>query len=140
MVWITYKFARVEQNCGRKGGLFNRLRIVETKACSRYLGDFNGVTQPSLRPMPGLREVRMRGCMELRKSKRRRSKKEPGLTTRSIKRTTTACVSFMIKLLRAYGGCLGARRRRRTWQAAISLGEPQAGFDPRISEWGNPAR
>jgi len=22
MVWITYKFARVEQNCGRKGGLF----------------------------------------------------------------------------------------------------------------------
>jgi len=46
----------------------------------------------------------------------------------------------MIKLLRAYSGCLGARRRRRTWQAAISLGEPQAGFDPRISEWGNPAR
>jgi len=49
-------------------------------------------------------------------------------------------VSFMIKLLRAYGECLGARRRRRTWQAAKSLGEPQAGFDPRISEWGNPAR
>src|SRR4030088_2256143 len=40
MVWITYKFARVEQNCGRKGGLFNRLRIVEPTACSRYLGDF----------------------------------------------------------------------------------------------------
>jgi hypothetical protein len=39
MVWITYKFARVEQNCGRKGGLFNRLRIVETKACFRNLGD-----------------------------------------------------------------------------------------------------
>src|SRR5271155_1699291 len=51
----------------------------------------------------------------------------------------TDWVSFMIKLLRAYGGCLGARRRRRTWQAAISLGEPQAGFDPGISEWGNPS-
>jgi hypothetical protein len=47
-------------------------------------------------------------------------------------------VSFMVKLLRAYGGCLGANRRGRTWQAAISLGEPQAGFDPGISEWGNP--
>jgi len=34
----------------------------------------------------------------------------------------------MVKLLRAYGGCLGANRRRRTWQAAISLGKPQAGF------------
>ena len=31
---------------------------------------------------------------------------------------------FMVKLLRAYGGCLGARRRRKTWQAAISFGEP----------------
>jgi hypothetical protein len=52
----------------------------------------------------------------------------------------TCRVSFMVKLLRAYGGCLGARRRRRTWLAAISLGEPQAGFDPGISEWGNPCR
>jgi hypothetical protein len=51
----------------------------------------------------------------------------------------TCWVSFMVKLLRAYGGCLGANRRRRTWQAAISLGEPQAGFDPGISEWGNPS-
>ncbi len=28
------------------------------------------------------------------------------------------------KLLRACGGCLGSRRRRRTWVAAISHGEP----------------
>ncbi len=40
---------------------------------------------------------------------------------------------------RAFGGCLGTRRRRRTWHAAKSLGEPRAGFDPRISEWGNPS-
>ena len=28
----------------------------------------------------------------------------------------------LTKLLRAYGGCLGARSRRRTWKAAISFG------------------
>ena len=43
-----------------------------------------------------------------------------------------------IKLQRAQGGCPGTIRRRRTWQAAKSHGEPQAGFDPWISEWGNP--
>jgi len=36
-----------------------------------------------------------------------------------------------------YGGCLGVRRRRRTWAAAKSLGEPLTGIDPGISEWGN---
>jgi len=30
-------------------------------------------------------------------------------------------------------------RRRRTWQAARSLGELQASVDPGMSEWGNPA-
>jgi len=30
----------------------------------------------------------------------------------------------LVKLLRADGGCLGARRRRRTWVAAKSFGEP----------------
>ena len=39
---------------------------------------------------------------------------------------------------RASGGCLGARRRRRTWHAAKILGEPRAGVDPEVSEWGNP--
>ena len=47
-------------------------------------------------------------------------------------------VNFMVKLLRAHGGCLGTSRRWRTWQAAISCGEEQASFDPQISEWGNP--
>jgi hypothetical protein len=49
-----------------------------------------------------------------------------------------ARVNFMVKLLRAHGGCLGTSRRRRTWQAAKSRGEEQASYDPRISEWGNP--
>ena len=44
-----------------------------------------------------------------------------------------------IKLIRAQGGCQGTIRRRRTWQAAKSHGEPQAGREPWISEWGNPA-
>ena len=42
------------------------------------------------------------------------------------------------KQKRAYGGCLGFRRRRRTWKAAKSSGELQTGIDPEISEWGNP--
>ena len=28
-----------------------------------------------------------------------------------------------VKIVRAHGGCLGTRRRRRTWTAAISHGE-----------------
>ncbi|GAW32702.1 hypothetical protein JDF658_24670, partial [Carboxydocella sp. JDF658] len=32
-----------------------------------------------------------------------------------------------VKILRAYGGCLGAKSRRRTRKAAKSSGEPQAG-------------
>ena len=44
-----------------------------------------------------------------------------------------------VKRISAHGGCLGMSRRRRTWQAAISLGELQASIDPGMSEWGNPA-
>ena len=43
-----------------------------------------------------------------------------------------------VKHGRAYGGCLGTRRRGRTWQTAISLGERYARGDPGMSEWGNP--
>ena len=39
---------------------------------------------------------------------------------------------------RAFGECLGSKRRWRTWYSAISVGEPRIGFDPAISEWGNP--
>ena len=38
----------------------------------------------------------------------------------------------MVKLLRVYGGCLGARRRGV--EAAISLGELQTSVDPRIPQ------
>ena len=53
-------------------------------------------------------------------------------------RELEACLRDKAKLQRAYGGCLGSQRRRRTWIAAISSGEPLTGFDPEISEWGNP--
>ena len=33
LLWTITSFARVEHNCGRKGGLANCLRSVETKAC-----------------------------------------------------------------------------------------------------------
>ena len=44
----------------------------------------------------------------------------------------------LAKRIRAHDGCLGIMRRRRTRKAAISRGESSTGFDPRISEWGNP--
>ena len=64
-----------------------------------------------------------------------------GFTNRqalSAKRHTRIHALELVKLIRAYGGCLGASSRRRTQRAAKSLGEPQAGIDPGISEWGNP--
>ena len=46
---------------------------------------------------------------------------------------------FLAKRIRAYDGCLGIGRRRRTQKTAISVGELSTSFDPAISEWGNPA-
>ena len=45
---------------------------------------------------------------------------------------------FVIKLLRAVGGCLGIERRRRTCKPAISFGELERSNEPENSEWGNP--
>ena len=44
----------------------------------------------------------------------------------------------MVKRIRVHGGCLGAVRRRRAWQAAKSLGEEQTSIEPGMPEWGNP--
>ena len=43
-----------------------------------------------------------------------------------------------VKLIRAQGGCLGTRSRRKTRQAAKSHGEGQIPGEPWVSEWGNP--
>ena len=44
------------------------------------------------------------------------------------------------KRKKANGGCPGIKSRRRTWYTAKSIGEPCAGNEPVMSEWGNPAR
>jgi hypothetical protein len=54
--------------------------------------------------------------------------------------SSMTCLRGMVKLQRAHGGCLGDERRRRTWTAAKSSGEPLTGFDPEISEWENSSR
>ena len=46
----------------------------------------------------------------------------------------------MVKKLSAQGGCLGSKRRRKTWQPAKSPGELATSIDPRMSEWGDPIR
>ena len=59
-----------------------------------------------------------------------------------LKRITTVYREsefFLAKRIRAHDGCLGIGRRRRTRKTAISFGESSTGFDPEISEWGNPA-
>lgn len=45
----------------------------------------------------------------------------------------------MVKLKRAYSGCLGKTWRRRAWQAAISSGEAHAAVEPEIPEWDFPS-
>jgi hypothetical protein len=50
---------------------------------------------------------------------------EPGALVRirsQLARTRTREL-LTVKIVRAHGGCLGTRRRRRTWTAAISHGE-----------------
>ena len=44
----------------------------------------------------------------------------------------------MVKEISAHGGCLGSKRRRKTWQPAKSVGELATSIDPMVSEWGNP--
>ena len=45
----------------------------------------------------------------------------------------------MVKKRSANGGCLGSKRRRRTWNPAKSFGELETSDNPKMSEWGNPA-
>jgi hypothetical protein len=59
-------------------------------------------------------------------------------THEKIGRKELSSLHHVEKLLRAHGGCLGAKRRRRTWDTAKSLGKPCTGVDPGMSEWGNP--
>ncbi len=46
---------------------------------------------------------------------------------------------IMINRLSAYEGCLGNKRRRRTWKSAKSCVELTTSVETQMSEWGNPA-
>ena len=59
--------------------------------------------------------------------------------TRSDGHPSEARRKFLAKRIRAHDGCLGIGRRGRTRKTAKSVGEPSTGFDPAMSEWGNPA-
>ena len=61
----------------------------------------------------------------------------PSSATLGAKREGTRGAT--VKRGRAQGGCLGARSRRKTRQAAKSCGEEQMSGDPQVSEWGDPA-
>ena len=45
----------------------------------------------------------------------------------------------MVKKRSANGGCLGSKRRRRTWNPAKSFDELETSDELKMSEWGNPA-
>ena len=61
LLWTIISFARVEHNCGRKGGLANCLKIVETKAC------ITRAAQPVKVGCNG--DTRMYGAAKIRTSK-----------------------------------------------------------------------
>jgi hypothetical protein len=46
----------------------------------------------------------------------------------AARRTAPPAITITVKIVRAYGGCLGTRSRRRAWTAAISRGEPLNGL------------
>ena len=45
----------------------------------------------------------------------------------------------MVKKRSANGGCLGSKRRRRTWNPAKSSDKLETSVKSEMSEWGNPA-
>lgn len=55
-----------------------------------------------------------------------------------LSKSTLRSDIFLVKLVRAAGGCLGINRRRRTRIPAKSSGELEKSIDPEESEWGNP--
>ncbi len=107
MVWIYYKFARVEQNCGKQ----RQLKQLPDEMWKRKPMSGRAETYPvSAKPKHKVygaadsQDVGSELCESAEADDASRETCEPGTAK-------TDWVSFMIKLLRAYGGCLGARRR-----------------------------
>jgi hypothetical protein len=75
MVWIYYKFARVEQNCGKRrlSQLFEDRRDESLRQFPEAPNGVDGVLKDPARVAGML----MRGCMELRESGRRGCWRKP---------------------------------------------------------------
>ena len=61
-----------------------------------------------------------------RRQKDVQRRRSPNFTKTNVfasKRLNLFVVKIVAKLLRANGGCLGVKCRRKTWKAAISFGE-----------------
>ena len=67
-----------------------------------------------------------------------------GSSSEFVSRTPSVSSMRALGIRSSYKGrtvdALAIERRRRTWTAAKSSGEPLTGFDPEISEWGQPAQ
>ena len=103
MVWIYYKFARVEQNCGKQRQL---KQLPDEMWIRKPMSGLSG-TYPVLGG-PKHKVYGAADSQDVEIAKTKHGWTCPSKLRRTVK---TDWVSFMIKLLRAYGGCLGARRR-----------------------------
>ena len=101
--------------CGFITSLLELSKTVENKGSSNNCLMKCGYESqcPVLGDLPSSKRAETQGIWSRRQSGRRNCKTKHGWTFPSKLRRTakTDWVSFMIKLLRAYGGCLGARRR-----------------------------
>ena len=62
------------------------------------------------------------------------------MKTKKVKKEQTSTSPYYnVKIIRAFGGCLGVKGRRKARYTAKSLGESCAGEDPGVPEWGNPS-
>ena len=90
-------------------------QLVTSRRCDTLLGPEGSVdpsTRTSVRRTTGSR----------RKAARQTESSRPSLENCTVDASIKIKV-FVVKLVRAFGGCLGIRSRRRTWEPAISLGE-----------------
>ena len=123
----------------RKKRQHGNMRRKGTKVSEGRTVVLNSVSFSGFRKGPEAGKSPQRTLTTAHEGRRERSLGRP--VAKKVKKTgnVTSVSGRKIKRRRAQGGCPGTKRRRRTWQAAKSKGEPQAGKDPLISEWGNPA-
>ena len=114
MVWIYYKFARVEQNCGKQRQLKQLPdEMWKRKPMSGRAGTYPVSAKPKHKVYGAAdsQDVGSEPVVATKVAATRSQESDASRETCDPGTAKTDWVSFMIKLLRAYGGCLGARRR-----------------------------